>query len=99
MERIYLDHAATTTVRPEVVEAMVPLLRGGYNASSLHAEGRAARAALDEARATVAGILGAAPREIVFTGSGSEADVLAVVGAARARAAAGRHVVTSAIEH
>ncbi len=99
MDRIYLDHAATTTVRAEVVEAMVPLLRGGYNASSLHAEGRAARAALDGARATVAGILGAAPREIVFTGSGSEADVLAVVGAARARAADGRHVVTSAIEH
>lgn len=99
MDRIYLDHAATTTVRPEVVEAMLPLLRGGYNASSLHAEGRAARAALDDARAVVAGILGAAPREIVFTGSGSEADVLAVVGAARARAAEGRHVVTSAIEH
>ena len=99
MDRIYLDHAATTTVRPEVVEAMVPLLRGGYNASSLHAEGRAARAALDQARGTVAGILGAAPREIVFTGSGSEADVMAVVGAARARAADGRHVVTSAIEH
>jgi cysteine desulfurase len=97
--RIYLDHAATTTVRPEVVAAMTPLLAGGYNASSVHAEGRAARATLDAARASVAGILGAAPREIVFTGGGSEADVLAVVGAARALRERGRHVVTSAIEH
>jgi cysteine desulfurase len=99
MGRIYLDHAATTAVRPEVVEAMVPLLAGGYNPSSLHAEGRAARAALDDARLAVARVLGAAAREIVFTGSGSEADVLAIVGAARARRASGRHVVTSAIEH
>jgi cysteine desulfurase len=99
MARIYLDHAATTPVRPEAVEAMVPLLGGGYNPSSLHAEGRAARAALDAARETVARVLGAAPREIVFTGGGSEADVLAVVGAARARADHGRHVVTVATEH
>jgi len=99
MARIYLDHAATTAVRPEVVAAMVPLLAGGLNPSSLHAEGRAARAALDDARLVVARILGAAPREIVFTGGGSEADVLAIVGTARARRAHGRHVVTSAIEH
>ena len=99
MTRIYLDHAATTTVRPEVLAAMVPLLGGGYNPSSLHAEGRAARAALDGARETVARVLGAAPREIVFTGSGSESDVLGIVGAARARASDGKHVVTTAIEH
>jgi cysteine desulfurase len=99
MARIYLDHAATTPVRPEVVDAMVPLFRGGYNPSSLHAEGRAARAALDAAREAVARVLGAAPREVVFTGSGSEADVLAVVGAARARADRGRHVVTVTTEH
>jgi len=97
--RIYLDNAATTTVRPEVVATMTPLLGGGYNPSSLHAEGRAARAVVDEARATVARILGAAPREIVFTGGGSEADVLAIVGTARALRERGRHVVTSAIEH
>nr|MDQ6925063.1 aminotransferase class V-fold PLP-dependent enzyme [Candidatus Eremiobacteraeota bacterium] len=60
--RIYLDHAATTPARPEVVEAMVPLL-GGYNPNSLHAEGRAARAAVDNARETVARILRATPRE------------------------------------
>ncbi len=99
MNRIYLDHAATTTVRPEVLAVMLPLLGGGYNPSSLHAEGRAARAVLDEARATVAGVLGAVPREIVFTGGGSESDVTAVVGVARALAGRGRHVVTSAIEH
>ncbi len=99
MTRIYLDHAATTTARPEVVAAMVPLLGGGFNPSSLHAEGRAAREALDAARETVARVLGALPREIVFTGCGSEADVLAVVGAARALGARGRHVVTTAIEH
>src|ERR1700730_19345131 len=99
MARIYLDHAATTPVRAEVVEAMVPLLGGGFNPSSLHAEGRAARAALDDARIAVARVLGAQPREIVFTGSGSEADVLAIVGTARARRARGRHVVTTVVEH
>jgi cysteine desulfurase len=96
---IYLDNSATTTARPEVIEAMVPLLGGGYNPSSTHAHGREARAALDAARADVAGVLGAAPREIVFTGGGSEADVLAIVGAAKARAAEGKHVITAAFEH
>jgi cysteine desulfurase len=99
MDRIYLDWAATTAARPEVIDAMVPLLAGGYNPSSAHAHGRAARAALDRARTGVAAVLGAAPREIVFTGGGSEADVLAVVGVARARAAAGKHVITAAFEH
>src|ERR1700761_5804546 len=99
MSRIYLDHAATTAVRPEAVDAMLPLLRDGYNPSSLHAEGRAARAALDGARETVARVLHASPREIVFTGGGSEADVLAVAGAARALRERGRHVVPRAIEH
>lgn len=99
MNRIYLDHAATTTVRPEAVAAMMPLLGCGYNPSSLHAEGRGARAALDSARETVARVLGASPREIVFTGGGSESDVTAIVGAARALAERGRHIVTSTIEH
>jgi cysteine desulfurase len=96
---IYLDNAATTTARPEVIDVMVPLLAGGYNPSSAHAQGRAARAALDDARATVARVLHAAPREIVFTGGGSEADVLAIVGAAKARAADGKHAITTVIEH
>lgn len=98
--RIYLDHAATTPVRPEAIAAMVPLLgAGGYNPSSIYAEGRAARAALDAARATVARVLGAKPREVVFTGGGSESDNLAIAGVAQARAHEGRHVVTTAIEH
>jgi cysteine desulfurase len=96
---IYLDNAATTSTRPEVIEVMVPLLAGGYNPSSIHAHGRAARAALDDARADVAKSLGAAPREIVFTGGGSEADVLAIVGSAKARAADGKHVITAVFEH
>lgn len=98
--RIYLDHAATTPCRPEVVAAMTPLLTdGGYNPSSQHLEGRRARAALDDARERVARVLGAKPREIVFTGGGSEADALAIMGVTRARRADGRHVVTAATEH
>lgn len=100
MTRIYLDHAATTPARAEAIAAMVPLLdAGGYNPSSLHAEGRAARAALDDAREKVATVFGARPREIVFTGSGSESINLAIIGAARARAQRGKHIITSAIEH
>ncbi len=96
---IYLDNAATTTARPEVIDVMVPLLAGGYNPSSVHAHGREARSVLDNARAAVARVLGATPREIVFTGGGSESDVLAIVGAARARAADGKHVITTVFEH
>ncbi len=99
-ERIYLDHAATTPVRPEVLEAMLPYFtQSGYNPSSLHAEGRRARAALDEARDRVAGLLGAQRKEIVFTGSGSEADNLAIFGVARARGGRGGHLLSTAIEH
>jgi len=98
--RIYLDHAATTPVRPEVREAMLPWLGDrDYNPSSLHAEGRRARAGLDEARERAAALLGVRAKEIVFTGSGSEADNLAVIGIARALCDRGRHVVVSAIEH
>ena len=100
MDRIYLDHAATTPVRPEVLEAMLPYFgERGYNASSLHAEGRAARAALDDARDTVARLLGAKRKEIVFTGSGSEADNLALIGVAQRRKDRGRHIVSTTIEH
>lgn len=97
---IYLDHSATTPLRPEVLEAMLPYLTEHHgNASSLHASGRRARQGLDEARETVAAILGAKPREIVFTSGGSEADNLAIKGAAWAASAKGRHVVTSGVEH
>lgn len=97
---IYLDHAATTPLREEVLEAMLPYLTDHFgNASSLHAAGRRARQGLDEARERIATILGAKPREIVFTGGGSEADNLAIKGAAWAASAKGRHVVTSGVEH
>ena len=98
MERIYLDHAATTLARPEVIAAMVPLLAAG-NPSSLHAEGRAAHALLDDARERVALELGAKAREIVFTGGGSESNNLAILGVARALRGRGRHIVSSAFEH
>ena len=98
---IYLDHAATTPVRPEVLEAMLPLLGDRFgNPSSTHRWGREARAALDEARARVAQCLGANPDEICFTSGGTEADNLAVIGAWRARRKEGRTaVLTTPIEH
>jgi cysteine desulfurase len=98
--RIYLDYAATTPARPEVVTAMLPFFSEvGFNASSVHSEGRAARAALDNARDRVARILGSARKEIIFTSSGSEADSLALIGAARGLRARGRHIVSTVFEH
>ena len=89
MDRIYLDHNATTPVDPRVLEAMLPVLREGFgNPSSLHWFGQQARAALDEARAEVAALIGADPAEIVFTGSGTEADNLAAARRRRRRARA-----------
>ena len=97
---IYLDHAATTPLHPDVLDAMLPYLRDHHgNASSSHASGRRARQGLDEAREHVATVLGAKPREMVFTSGGTEADNLAVKGIAWAGSARGRHVVTSAVEH
>jgi cysteine desulfurase len=99
---IYLDHAATTPMRPEAVAAMAPFLAGTYgNPSGGHAIARAAKTALEEAREEIAHLLGARPAEIVFTGGGTEADNLAVKGAARAARAAGRGdgVVTTTFEH
>lgn len=87
-------------MRPEVIDAMLPHFgQNGYNASSVHAEGRAARAALDDARERVAHCLGAKSKEIVFTGGGSESDNLALIGVARALRARGRHLVSTAAEH
>jgi cysteine desulfurase len=97
---IYLDHSATTPLREEVLAAMLPYLTDHFgNPSSLHADGRRARQGLDEAREAIAAILGAKPREIVFTGGGSEADNLAIKGVAWAASARGRHIVTSSVEH
>jgi cysteine desulfurase len=97
---IYLDHAATTPLRPEVLEAMLPYLTAHWgNPSSIHTAGRSARRGLDEARETVARLLGAKPREIVFTSGGTESDNLAVKGAAWAASARARHIVTTEVEH
>jgi cysteine desulfurase len=97
---IYLDHAATTPLRKEALEAMLPFLTESFgNPSSAHAFGRKARAALDEAHERVAAGLGAEPREIVFTSGGTEATNLAIKGAAWAGKGSGNQIITSAVEH
>ncbi len=98
MKRIYMDHNATTPLREEVLEAMLPYLREAFgNASSLHAYGMQARRAIEAAREQVATALGARPREIVFGGCGTESDNHAIKGIARGDR--GDHVITSQIEH
>ena len=100
MRRVYLDNAATTRLDPEVLEAMLPYLREEYgNASSVHAFGQRARAAVEEARARVAELIGADPSEIIFTSGGTESDNLALKGIAEAHGHRGRHLITSQIEH
>ncbi|MBS1723762.1 MAG: cysteine desulfurase [Armatimonadetes bacterium] len=100
MKRIYLDHAATTPLLPEAREAMLPWLGSPANPSSLHAEGRAARAAVDNAREVVSGALGCLFGEVVFTSSGTEATNLAILGAALANQdSSRRRVLFSAAEH
>ena len=99
--RIYLDHNATTPVAAQAADAMHEAVRGCFgNASSIHAFGQAAKAALDDARSAVAELLGARPNDVLFTGSGTEADNLAIRGVAEASLRAGRrHLIASAIEH
>lgn len=100
MRTIYLDHAATTPLRREVVNAMYPYLTDTYgNPSSLHHMGREAFRALEGARVQVANLLGVHSREIVFTGSGTEANNLALFGVARANKSRGKHILVSQIEH
>ncbi len=100
MDRIYLDHAATTPLDPRVLEAMLPILRSHWgNPSSIYFEGREARRGLDGARETVADLLGAKPSEVVFTSGGSESDNAALRGVAYAARARGRQIITSAVEH
>ena len=97
---IYMDNAATTATRPEVLEAMLPYFTQHYgNPSSIHSVGRDARRAVEKARQQVAAALGAQPREIYFTAGGSESDNWAIRCASRALAAKGKHIITSQIEH
>ncbi|HLG25800.1 MAG TPA: cysteine desulfurase family protein [Candidatus Gracilibacteria bacterium] len=97
---IYLDHAAATPLDPVVFKKMEPFLNESYgNASSIHSQGRAARAAIEEARAVVAEHLGANPGEIIFTSGGTEANNWAIFGLAEGNKERGNHVITSVIEH
>lgn len=99
-DTIYLDHAATTPVAPEVLEAMLPYYGEKFgSASTLYSLGREARDAVEEARALVADLIAAQPEEIYFTSGGSEADNWAIFGVAAARANKGKHIITSKIEH
>ena len=99
--RVYLDYNATTPLAPQVVDAVVATTRDVFgNASSVHHFGQQAKAALDDARTAVATLIGADPSEVVFTSGGTEADNLAIRGAAEAaEPSRRRHLVASAIEH
>lgn len=100
MRRIYLDYAATTPMHPEVLKAMQPYFSDAFgNPSSVYSYGQEAKAAMDAARANVAGFIGARNEEIVFTGGGTEADNFAIKGVAYANNSKGNHIITSTIEH
>jgi cysteine desulfurase len=100
MNRIYLDHAATTPVSRTVLEAMLPFFSDcAGNASAVYATGREARKAVEQARRETAAAIGAEPAEILFTAGGSESDNLAVKGTAFALKDKGRHIITTSIEH
>lgn len=97
---IYFDHAATTAVKKEVLQEMLPYFTEKYgNASTVYQIGQVSKAALDDARARVAKVFNCKPNEIFFTGCGSESDNWAIKGAARANKAKGNHIITTAIEH
>jgi cysteine desulfurase len=109
MNRVYLDHNATTPVEPDVLQAMLPYLSGEFgNAASIHTFGQKARAAVDTAREQVAALISARPQEIVFTSGGTEADNHAIFGVAQAlidasgsagSASVHKHIITTSIEH
>jgi cysteine desulfurase len=100
MKRIYLDYAATTPVHPEVLKAMLPYFSKVYgNPSSIHACGQEAKGAMENARASVARLIGAGEEEITFTSGGTEADNFALSGVAFANEKKGKHIITTAIEH
>ncbi len=96
----YLDHAATTPLDPRVREAMLPFLDGAFgNPSSIHRAGQEAKRAVEAARRQVAELVGAKAPDVIFTGSGTEADNLALFGLTEAKGLKGAHIVISAIEH
>jgi cysteine desulfurase len=100
MPRIYADYNATTPLAPEALETMQPYWRDKFgNASSVHLDGREARAAIDDARARMAKLIGAQEAELIFTGGGTESDNTAIFGVTRACRARGRHLVTVGTEH
>ncbi len=100
MKRIYLDYAATTPMRSEVLEEMTPYLTEAFgNPSSIYSYGHEAKTGIDKARTAVASLLGAREEEIVFTGGGTEADNFAIKGVAFANRSKGSHIITSSIEH
>lgn len=100
VKQIYLDYNATTPVDPSVVEAMMPFLQTHFgNPSSSHSLGRAAKEAIEDARAKVSALIGCDPKEIVFTGGGTEASNMAIKGIMLAGGSLGGHMITTAIEH
>jgi cysteine desulfurase len=100
MRRRYFDHIAATPVHPDVLAALLPFVRETFgNPQSLHSDGQAALAAVDEAREKVATLLGSKPDEVIFTSSGSESNNFALKGLAQAQQARGKHLVVSAVEH
>ena len=100
MDRIYLDHAATSPMHPNVIDEMMTVMSHDFgNPSSIHAFGREARHVLDEARLSIATSIGAGRNEIIFTSGGTEADNTAIIGVANAYKEKGKHIITTEIEH
>lgn len=100
MKTIYLDHAATSPMHPEVIRVMTDAMSNDFgNPSSIHSTGRAARKVLDDARGQLAQAIGAQDAEIILTSGGTEADNLAILGTAYANAPKGKHIITTQIEH
>ena len=100
MRKVYLDYSATTPVKEEVVQEMIPYFTQQFgNPSSLYTLGLEAKAALDKARGQVADLINADPKEVFFTGCGSEADNWALMGVANALKDKGNHIITTKIEH